>query len=1162
MVLHSQCHFKRIQEVPKVPDLPSITKKAFVNAQNDTILTGVPFPVSGYHVDRSEIRAPVLSRLNPNPSRVSTLDNFSFLSGDRKTRITEVSAPVVMGEEGIPIPTSRPVRGHIIPVHHTPMVKAGLPEMSDFAITDLRCLDMDHGMKSSLVITTLQDSRGHLWIATDGGGVSRYDGTHFLHFTTEEGLPDNEVNALVEDSHGHIWMATGSGIIRYNGVQFSHLSTRNGLNHDRIMKMILSKDGDIWFGSRGGLARLRLNEPYNHSTIEGTLTQYTEENGLAQAGIRALMEDKQGNVWIGMQNRGLHRFTPNANDMGGSMIYISSKNGLPDDMVRAILEDPGGKIWVGTFHLGIHIFDPDKLRDNASFTHINTMEGLSHRSVRSFFSDSHDNIWVGTGGGVNKIVSHPDGRQSITFYDTDEGLTHTNVYDVYEDGQGNIWLGTHDGLCILDPSQDGHGGGSQFIHYSRKEGLLSDKVVSMTEDREGNMWFGTMGGLHKYDGSSISRFNIEDGLSSRSVRAMMEDDEGVLWFGTERGGLNRYDPQINRNAQYWTEQGLTDIHITCMLQDSRGSYWFGTLQDGVNAFVADQKGDGGEFYHYTINEGLTDNDIRFVMEDDEGHIWIGTMGGGATRFTSDENPSAGEFMHFTTNEGLSHDEVNCMMQDSRGFIWFGTWGGGVTILDPKTEALTYITSKDGLSSNIIWTMIEDDEGRFWLATESGITLMVPDNPGSSSPDQFRYYTFAKADGLKKIVFEGNSVSLNSKNQIWWGGGFNGGLSRLDLNHFKLPTSVPSVQLQHIEVNQRFVDFANVDEASESAIPFVKVLQKSIGPIESFYNYPLELNLPYALNHLTFHFTSTDWSAPHKIMYSFMMDGLENEWSPPAFSNSVDYRNLPYGKFVLRARAIGHSQEWSEEFAYAFSIKPPWWHTWWIRVIYGLIGISVIYLLIHWRLEKLRKERNSQREFSEALIFAQEEERRRIARDLHDGIGQSLLLIKKNIDSAKASIADNRNLVTNTLEEVRSISQNLHPFKLEKFGLTTAIEDVVNQMTHSTDLFVSKEIENIDGLLNPKAEINVFRTVQEAINNVIKHSGATATKISIATSNTEILITIQDNGKGFDFEEALTGTKSLGLKTMSERISSIGGKLSFDHISPQGTLVDIRIPNGV
>ena len=213
----------------------------------------------------------------------------------------------------------------------------------------------------------------------------------------------------------------------------------------------------------------------------------------------------------------------------------------------------------------------------------------------------------------------------------------------------------------------------------------------------------------------------------------------------------------------------------------------------------------------------------------------------------------------------------------------------------------------------------------------------------------------------------------------------------------------------------------------------------------------------------------------------------------------------------------------------------------------------------YRLNKVQNDRNDKKAFAEALIFAQEAERKRIARDLHDGIGQSLLLIKNQMAKNTEATLENKQLISDTLEEVRSISRDLHPFQLDKFGLTATINGMVEKVEESTDLFISREIDNIDGMLPKESEIHVFRTIQEALSNIVKHAGATAAKISIQSTPQNIRVAVQDNGHGFDLEMAVVTSKSLGIRTMHERISAIGGQLKIGKGPTGGTLVDIVVP---
>lgn len=223
------------------------------------------------------------------------------------------------------------------------------------------------------------------------------------------------------------------------------------------------------------------------------------------------------------------------------------------------------------------------------------------------------------------------------------------------------------------------------------------------------------------------------------------------------------------------------------------------------------------------------------------------------------------------------------------------------------------------------------------------------------------------------------------------------------------------------------------------------------------------------------------------------------------------------------------------------------------ILLGILGF------IYFHFMKIKRDRNDRVAFAEALILAQESERKRIARDLHDGVGQSLLLIKKQLATNHEIISDNNTLIDDTLEEVRTISRNLHPFQLEKFGLTVALNDVIEKVERSTDLFITSEIENIDRFFSEKEEIHFFRVIQEALNNIVKHAEATAAKVVVNQNGNSVIAKVMDNGKGYDHELTIITSKSLGLRTMYERIVSMGGHLKIEKNNPTGTIVIFSIP---
>lgn len=221
----------------------------------------------------------------------------------------------------------------------------------------------------------------------------------------------------------------------------------------------------------------------------------------------------------------------------------------------------------------------------------------------------------------------------------------------------------------------------------------------------------------------------------------------------------------------------------------------------------------------------------------------------------------------------------------------------------------------------------------------------------------------------------------------------------------------------------------------------------------------------------------------------------------------------------------------------------------------LLGFGLILLYRNQR--HLKSNKLLQEKFSQELLISQEGERRRISKDLHDGIGQQLLVIKNKL--MQSGDADTKKMVDHTIEEVRAISRDLHPFQLQELGITKAIEYTINQIDENTTLFISAEIDNIDNIFSKEDEVNIYRIIQESLSNILKHANAEAGKVSIKKFANNILISIRDNGVGFDFAEKYQDAKSLGLKTLLERTKFLKGQMKVTSKKDTGTVLEFQFP---
>ena len=958
----------------------------------DTLQSGIPIPVEGKAIDPDSVSKPETIAIKkpdriinahphvhkiPDKLTVIPVNHDSLLViplpdiSDSDTSHYFVTSKGDTIRTGIPLP----VRGKEVPAIHPPITTALPPRINEAAIADFQNIRMEQGMASSSIMSMLEDKYGNLWFGTFGGGVSKYDGHSFTHFSEKEGLSNGRVFAILEDKNGNLWFGTdGGGVCKYDGQTFTRFAEEEGLSFRWVLSLLEDRSGNIWIGSfEGGLIKYD-----GHS-----FTHFTEKEGLGHNKIRSISEDKNGDLWFATP-RGVCKFD------GHSFTHLTEKDGLISDDVGCIFEDKNGILWFGTRY-GLTRYD------GYSFTHFTEKEGLNSPNVVKILEDKSGNLWFVTwGSGFSKY----DGR-TFTNYTEKEGLGYNNVISMIEDSYGNLWLHSWGGGVTRF---DRH----SFTHIIHDEDLSDNAVYYTIEDKNGDLWFALAGnGVLKYDGHSFIGSAENNGLNNISASSMLEDKEGNLWFGGSNG-ISKYDG--HSLTRFTTEEGLSHNNIYHMLEDKKGNLWICSWWGGLMQY------DGRTFTHFTQKEGLADNIVNCMLEDRNGNLWISNWRGGLIKYDGHT------FTHFTEKEGLSNLFINCILEDESGNLWFGS-EGGVSKYDG--HSFTHFTEKAGLSHNYVMSSLEDNNGNLWFGTQNGLTNLVY-GPGETSDLSSDYNVekitldrFGRYDGLKGVDFIQYSAYLDSKNRIWWGD--RNGLTMLDMNKFSRATEPPAIFLRQLEINEEFFDYRNISDKRTREIKFSSV--------QEFENYPLELELPHHKNHLTFHYSAIDWSAPHKIHYSYKMDGLDDHWSQPTQELKADYRNVPFGNYTFRVRSIGESGEWSEAHSYAFTINPPWWHTWWAWVLYIISAMLALYLLHRWRTSQLRRRQTELENEVELATTEIRKEKERSDELLLNILPAEVAEELKEKGRAEAQLIDQVTVLFTDFKEFTAMSEQVGPKEL-------------------------------------------------------------------------------------------------------------------------------------
>ncbi len=756
---------------------------------------------------------------------------------------------------------------------------------------NFRIYSVEHGLAQSQINCICQDSKGYLWFATHGGGVSRFDGRRFRNYTEKDGLCDNVVYSIIEDHEGNLWLGTDRGVNKFDGQHFSHLTGNKVLKDACVWTILEDRQFDLWFGT------------YSRGVFHfdgDRISNYDSDKGLAGNWVICLTQDRMGNLWLGT-DKGASKYD------GVRFVSYNKKKELINDRVRSLLEDQKGDLWFATAG-GVSRFDGSR------FSHYTEKEGLCDNRVLTVMQDSRGDYWFTTENGVSRFNG-----SRFTTYTEENGLSLNYVGAILEDREGNIWLGTDSGITRY--------GGKTFMSVAKKHGLPHDSVWAICETPDGTMWIGTEEGIGLYrrgkDKSSI--LNL-DGKNGKAVAYLFYyDSKGNLWFGSDESNIIKYDGKKFTNFCQTQRLGKVDLHS--ILEDQRGNIWFGTKEKGVIRY------NGKTCRYFSEKDGLIHNTVNTMVQDKWKRIWLGTDGGISVYDGS-------TFENISESDGLPSRYVITLLTDSEGSIWAGTYGGGAVKIslpadsgDLKMKSFDTFSTADGLSDDEVLLMIFDDSGNLWLGTNKGINKLDLAEYNRTGRKSIRLYS--KEDGFMGIECNQNAVYKDRRGKIWFG--TVKGAIRYDPAEDRLNPVEP---LTHLIGVKLFYEPADLSPYAAAA------------NVKS--DLPSGLTLPYNQNHLTFEFVGICLTAPERVRYRFMLAGFDKDWSPVTEATLATYSNVPPGDYSFRLKACNNNGVWNREpTMFKFTITSPFWQKWWFYLMVGLLGIGGMILFIRLRIVGLK-----------------------------------------------------------------------------------------------------------------------------------------------------------------------------------------------------------------
>ena len=1014
-----------------------------------------------------------------------------------------------------------------------------------------------------------------LFLAT-GIRLAAIDSITFNHLSLREGLANNSAYCIEQDHLGFIWIGTFSGLNRYDGNRIEIYRPEpmdpDSISGSIIFDILEDSQKRLWIGTDGGGFNQYDFEKNNFRSF-----QQDPDNpvSISSQKIFCLEEDSSGRIWIGTADAGISIFSPESERFRN--LSAARTAGLESDVIRALFRDSHNRIWVGTQGGGVSV--------STDGTHFSSY--LEGTTVREVFEDSRGAIWLGL---EEKGLLKVDERGSELEFRT--GLAGQSVRCIEEDFKGRLWVGTErDGLFLLDNKLRAQ----QIVHDQNDASpLSSDFIRDIFVDTSGLVWIATRGGgvntyntrsegfRHMLRGGYAVRQIFEDsalrvwiatdgqglilekpdssrvefrhtpgdspGLASNHIYTLAEDRDHTIWIGSDGDGLDRFNPATGDFRHYTYDpleaDSLSSNVVWSLLRGSNGELWIGTEGGGLNRYKRDE--DSFIVYQNSPDDESTllGNSVRALYEDTSGILWVGTWDGGLSRKIDGEN----RFVNYTRDPldpaSISDNSVNCIAETEDGLLWIGTSGGGINSFDPVKEKFSAYRVEDGLADNTVYGIVPDENGFLWISTANGLSKF--------DLITHQFTNLWSTDGLLSNEFERNAFLKSSGGEIFFG--TSEGIVRFFPGEIVQNSYMPQVLITDFSL---FNESVGENERIRDRIYLTKDItltdEVSVYPGDSF---------------IGFSFSSLDYTNPDKNNFAVKLAGFDTDWHYLGTRNRYFYSSLPPGEYLFQVMGTNSNSTWSTEYAeLKLNVIPSFYQTWYFYLLLFVLLAAVFYLGARIRIAGLNRHNRMLQQFSNYVQDVREEERRNIARDVHDELGQLLTTMKMHIfwlsrnpsselEQRKARYDSTLGIINATLDWSKDLATRLRPVVLDNLSLAEAVDWLLDETEQHYPLKVTRAVEVCPDISVERAT-SIFRILQESITNIIRHSGAATAKVSLRCGSGSIFLAVSDDGHGIN-RNRLSDPGSYGIIGMRERAKYLGGEISFSS-NALGTHINLRIP---
>ncbi len=974
-------------------------------------------------------------------------------------------------------------------------------------------------------------------------------------FTVEDGLPQNSVTKIVQTPDGYLWFSTYRGLVRFDGARFTVFDSGNtpAMNGDSTVTALhRNQRGRLAVGMKdGGILWVE----------KGRVTRANGTHGLPNLPFRLKGESPDGQ----QQVDALDPRIVFAETAAGQFVPVERKTGIRIRSFDEVSVDTDGSPWYRDEGVWRQI-------DQAKILPLLPTSEPANTRVQLVARTATGALWV--------VADHAaylwqDHRWQRTV-PTPEGVEDCTVAAL--DASGNFWFGTWtQGLWRLDPD-------NRFHRYRIGRGARPEAVRALFCDSEGSLWIGhEASGLSRLTPRVFQTVDAAAGLAGEIVRSVAQDPAGTLWVATQ-AGIESFVPGSKAAPQVRYQLGAS----WCLQCDSQGRLWVGTYGGGI--FICQ----GDQVTTIETNSPVDRRTVRLFFEEPQRKMWIG-RDNGLWQVIGDHLVQA------ALPPEVADSPVRAMALDRNSRLWLGLDGGGLVCREGGVWRRVHIPgSPDSLT---VSTLLLDSEHSLWIGTAGSgyyrlrhgqFTHLDPEKlglsrwPSSLTEDAGGYLWIGSGDGIYRV----DRAGLNG----WMDGRSTDLLPRRFAREDGLGTAECSANIQPVtcrDDRQRLwfatlkgvsmVDPSRlrpypvppttiIEEVSVDGVPTVSNGPAGVGPSADVLD-QVEIVIPAGRQRLEIRYSGLSLTAPERVRFRHRLEGVDSNWEMAATRRVAAYHRLSPGRYTFEVMAANHDGVWDQRGArLRFRILPAWWQSWPFRGAISLLLVGACIGTYRTRIRTITRAQLAQEEFSRRLIESQEQERKRLAAELHDSLGQNLLVIKNRAEMALSRPGDSTHvseqighvteMATLALREVRSIAQALRPFQLDAMGLTRAITAMTHGLAGSSPVRFTADIGDLDGLLAPESEIHFYRLLQESLSNIVRHSQAQQAVLTIRRHGRNLRALLQDDGCGFVTDPPSGGTPApvgFGLRSMQERANAIGGSITFTSAPGEGTTVVIEVP---